>query len=196
MDRTSDDYARLPARRLRGETNSNEGFQLRKKKFKPATLHAVTTQPKVRHMKSRNGLLPSYYRRDVIPAGDRGPVSRSWSAATSRARFTTPPERLCRTLRWSRTMMPPALRTPRTSTSAGEYRISNLPAGTYTVTVTATGFSKAELKDVQVELNVTATANITLQVGNSVDDGGSQRQLQRRSIPPRRSFRILSPPSR
>ena len=53
------------------------------------------------------------------------------------------------------------------STSAGEYRIVNLPAGTYSVTVTAAGFSKAELKDVQIELNVTSTANVTLQVGKS-----------------------------
>ena len=55
-----------------------------------------------------------------------------------------------------------------TSTSAGEYRISNLPVGTYLITVTASGFSKAELKGVSVELNVTATANFTLQIGKSV----------------------------
>jgi hypothetical protein len=56
-----------------------------------------------------------------------------------------------------------------TSLSAGEYRITNLPAGTYTVTVTAAGFSKAELKGVAIELNLTATANVTLQVGKSVE---------------------------
>ncbi|MGA3043828.1 MAG: carboxypeptidase regulatory-like domain-containing protein, partial [Bryobacteraceae bacterium] len=56
-----------------------------------------------------------------------------------------------------------------TSLSAGEYRIANLPAGTYTVLVTATGFSRAELKGVGIELNVTATANVTLQVGKSVE---------------------------
>src|ERR1700733_4445329 len=56
-----------------------------------------------------------------------------------------------------------------TSTSTGEYRIVNLPGGTYTVIVTAAGFSKAELKNVQIELNVTATANISLQVGKSVE---------------------------
>ena len=54
-----------------------------------------------------------------------------------------------------------------TSTSAGEYRVVNLPAGTYTVTVSAPGFSNVELKGVQVELNVTATANATLQVGKA-----------------------------
>ncbi len=55
------------------------------------------------------------------------------------------------------------------STSAGEYRIANLLAGTYSLTVTAAGFSKAELKEVQVELNVTTTNNITLQVGKSAE---------------------------
>ncbi|MGA2595414.1 MAG: carboxypeptidase regulatory-like domain-containing protein [Bryobacteraceae bacterium] len=55
------------------------------------------------------------------------------------------------------------------STSTGEYRIANLPAGTYTIVVTAPGFSKAELKSVRVDLNVTATANVTLQVGKSAE---------------------------
>jgi len=55
------------------------------------------------------------------------------------------------------------------STSSGEYRIVNLPAGTYTIAVMAPGFSKAELKGVQIELNVTATANVTLQIGKSVE---------------------------
>ncbi|HUO28241.1 MAG TPA: carboxypeptidase-like regulatory domain-containing protein, partial [Bryobacteraceae bacterium] len=54
------------------------------------------------------------------------------------------------------------------TTSTGEYRISNLPVGTYTISVTAAGFTKAELKGVKVELNVTATANVTLEVGKSV----------------------------
>jgi hypothetical protein len=55
------------------------------------------------------------------------------------------------------------------SLSAGEYHISNLPAGTYTISVTATGFTKTSLKGVQVALNVTATANATLQIGKSVE---------------------------
>jgi hypothetical protein len=59
--------------------------------------------------------------------------------------------------------------TTTTSLSAGEYRIVNLPAGMYTIVVTAGGFSKAEIKGVQIELNVTATANVTLQVGKSVE---------------------------
>ena len=54
------------------------------------------------------------------------------------------------------------------SGSTGEYRISNLPVGAYTITVIAPGFTKAQLKNVQVDLNVTATANVTLQVGKSI----------------------------
>ena len=54
------------------------------------------------------------------------------------------------------------------SMSAGEYRIANLPVGAYTIAVTAPGFSKAEITGVKIELNVTATANVTLQVGKSV----------------------------
>jgi hypothetical protein len=53
------------------------------------------------------------------------------------------------------------------TTSAGEYQIANLPAGTYTVSVTAAGFLKSALKGVQVTLNVTATNNFSLQVGTS-----------------------------
>ncbi len=51
------------------------------------------------------------------------------------------------------------------TTSTGEYRLSNLPVGTYTIGASATGFTTAKLANVQVELNKAATANITLQVG-------------------------------
>jgi len=54
-----------------------------------------------------------------------------------------------------------------TSTSTGEYRIPNVPAGAYTVTVNAAGFAKAKVADVQVPLNQTVTANVTLQVGQT-----------------------------
>ena len=56
-----------------------------------------------------------------------------------------------------------------TSGSSGEYRIVNLPAGIYTVSVSSPGFTRTDLKKVQIELNVTATANATLQVGKSVE---------------------------
>ena len=57
------------------------------------------------------------------------------------------------------------IETTTTSTSTGEYHLNNLPVGIYSVSATANGFSKAQLRNVPIELNVTATANITLQVG-------------------------------
>ena len=52
-----------------------------------------------------------------------------------------------------------------TANSGGEYHIYNLPVGTYTVSATAKGFNRSDVKNVQVELNVTSTANVSLQVG-------------------------------
>ncbi|MGO9258999.1 MAG: TonB-dependent receptor domain-containing protein [Bryobacteraceae bacterium] len=53
------------------------------------------------------------------------------------------------------------------STGTGEYRLSNLPPGTYTVTVTAQGFTKAQVKGVEVSLNKITTTNVKLDVGTS-----------------------------
>jgi outer membrane receptor protein involved in Fe transport len=53
------------------------------------------------------------------------------------------------------------------SSSTGQYRLGNLAAGVYSLKVSAAGFSGAELKGVQVNLNLQATANVTLQVGES-----------------------------
>ena len=55
------------------------------------------------------------------------------------------------------------------STAAGEYHIANLQPGTYTITVTATGFTKAQIKGVGVALNQTATNNVKLDVGTNVE---------------------------
>jgi hypothetical protein len=52
-----------------------------------------------------------------------------------------------------------------TTTSAGQYRLSNLLVGKYDLTITASGFTKFELKGVDVTLSQLVTANITLQVG-------------------------------
>ena len=57
--------------------------------------------------------------------------------------------------------------TTSTSTSSGQYRFSNLPGGPYRLTVSASGFTKADLQDVRVALNQTTTANVTLQVGQA-----------------------------
>lgn len=54
------------------------------------------------------------------------------------------------------------------STSSGQYRIPNLSAGKYKLTVTATGFAKSELTDLSVELNRSVTVNFTLKVGEAI----------------------------
>jgi hypothetical protein len=50
------------------------------------------------------------------------------------------------------------------TTSAGDFRFENLPVGTYTVIVSAAGFSKTELKGVTIQLNATITQNVTLRL--------------------------------
>jgi hypothetical protein len=59
------------------------------------------------------------------------------------------------------------VQTSTTSSSVGTYRLANLPVGTYDLKVTAKGFNAAEVKNLQVALRVEATANVTLQVGES-----------------------------
>ncbi|HLH05439.1 MAG TPA: TonB-dependent receptor [Bryobacteraceae bacterium] len=54
-----------------------------------------------------------------------------------------------------------------TSTSKGEYRFENLLVGTYTVVVAAPGFERAEVANVNVALNQTVTANVTLSIGQT-----------------------------
>jgi len=53
------------------------------------------------------------------------------------------------------------------SSSTGQYRLGNLPAGNYNLKVTAKGFSVAEIRGVTVNLNVQSTSNVTLQIGES-----------------------------
>ncbi|MGA8596530.1 MAG: carboxypeptidase regulatory-like domain-containing protein, partial [Bryobacteraceae bacterium] len=57
--------------------------------------------------------------------------------------------------------------TSTTTTSSGQYRINNLLVGTYTLSVKASGFADARVKNVSVTLNELATANVTLQVGQA-----------------------------
>jgi outer membrane receptor protein involved in Fe transport len=52
------------------------------------------------------------------------------------------------------------------TTSAGSYSFPNVPTGTYTMTVTASGFSEAT-GEVVVSLNQTATANVNLSVASA-----------------------------
>ncbi len=53
------------------------------------------------------------------------------------------------------------------TTAGGEYRFTNLAVGTYTLTASAPGFTRATVKNVQVQLNNTLTQNLTLDVGST-----------------------------
>jgi hypothetical protein len=53
------------------------------------------------------------------------------------------------------------------STSSGDYRFANLPVGTYNISVSAPGFTKAEVGNVNVQLNQTVTTNLKLAIGQS-----------------------------
>jgi hypothetical protein len=50
---------------------------------------------------------------------------------------------------------------------SGEYRFSNLQPGTYTINVNASAFAAGQLRNVRVNLNQIATANVTLAVGQT-----------------------------
>ncbi len=50
------------------------------------------------------------------------------------------------------------------STSSGQYRLENLPVGSYQLSVSATGFSRVEWTGILVPLNQTVTTNVSLQV--------------------------------
>ncbi len=50
------------------------------------------------------------------------------------------------------------------STSAGQYRMADLPVGSYTLHISAPGFAASEVTNVSVALNQTATTNVTIQV--------------------------------
>jgi hypothetical protein len=53
--------------------------------------------------------------------------------------------------------------------TTGEYRFSNLPIGSYTLTVTATGFGKTEIRNVAITLNKVATQNFKLSVAGATE---------------------------
>ncbi len=62
------------------------------------------------------------------------------------------------------------------STATGEYHLGNLPAGTYTITVTAPGFTKAQLRAVTVTLNKTHHHERQARRWHQRGDGGSFRR--------------------
>ena len=71
--------------------------------------------------------------------------------------------------------------TSSSSTSTGEYNLPNLPAGSYTITVTGSGFAQSQIKGVTVTLNQTVTSNIRLEVGQATQTvevtAGSAQQV-------------------
>jgi Carboxypeptidase regulatory-like domain/TonB dependent receptor len=58
------------------------------------------------------------------------------------------------------------VRTTAQTNAGGVYRFTNLPAGRYTLTASAAGFTTDTLKNVDVILNNTITANLTLAIGS------------------------------
>jgi hypothetical protein len=66
------------------------------------------------------------------------------------------------------------------STAAGEFEFKNLPIGSYSITVSATGFKTLTLSDVVVQLNQTTDLTANLAVGNlseTVDVSASGSEL-------------------
>jgi hypothetical protein len=59
------------------------------------------------------------------------------------------------------------VKTSQKTNGTGEYRFSNLPVGTYDLSVTANGFAGASAKAVPVALNRIGTQNFSLQVGQT-----------------------------
>ena len=52
-----------------------------------------------------------------------------------------------------------------TTNNVGQYRINNVPVGTYDVDTSASGMTPQRLANVAVDVNRTSTVNLTLQVG-------------------------------
>jgi len=74
-----------------------------------------------------------------------------------------------------------------TSTHVGAYTVPSLPAGDYTVSVSAQGFKQSIIQDVNVDAGVPATVNIVLEVGAPsesvvVQGGGEILQTQSAAI--------------
>jgi hypothetical protein len=70
------------------------------------------------------------------------------------------------------------------STSTGNYTIPALPAGTYDLTVSKTGFSKFEQKGINIQVAVTTRVDVTLTVGTatqSVDVSADATMLKTES---------------
>ncbi len=61
-------------------------------------------------------------------------------------------------------------KTQATTDANGAYRFNNVPVGAWTITVKKTGFTDAVLQNLAVELNKTATANVTIKLGTVTEE--------------------------
>ena len=52
-----------------------------------------------------------------------------------------------------------------TTSSAGAYRLTDLPPGTYTITAESSGFSKASLPGIEIRAGLNLVVDITMHVG-------------------------------
>ena len=59
------------------------------------------------------------------------------------------------------------VKTNTTSNGQGEFRFGNLPVGTYTIQVSASGFSTLTFSDFRVELNKVSTLTASLEIGSA-----------------------------
>src|SRR5260221_13362957 len=66
----------------------------------------------------------------------------------------------------SATTVATGVKTNTTSNGQGEFRFGNLPFGTYTIQVTASGFSTLTFSDFRVELNKVSTLAASLEIGS------------------------------
>src|SRR5215467_14271315 len=57
------------------------------------------------------------------------------------------------------------IQTATKTTQTGEYRFNNIAVGQYDLSAQAAGFTTARLGNLSIELNKTATVNLTLQLG-------------------------------
>ncbi len=74
-----------------------------------------------------------------------------------------------------------------TSSENGTFTIPLLPTGAYTVTVQTTGFKKAQVQDVKVDVGTPSTVNVTLEVGTpqetvTIVGGGEVLQTQTATV--------------
>lgn len=97
------------------------------------------------------GLLPQRSFSQAISGDLVGTVTDATGAVVPNATVTA-------------TNVATGVKTSGTTNASGDYRFTNLPIGNYKIEVAATGL-KGELTNIAVQLNKTATANVTMQVG-------------------------------